>query len=182
MPDNATLRHPLWERQYGETRQAFAAFATYRDMGATRSCARVSEELGKSTTLITRWSARWQWVARTDAWDAEQDQIAREQAAKAIHDMHKRHAQIAAAMTGKIIERLNSLQADDLTPTQAAQWLDIAAKVERVARGEAADRVAVEQSGPGGGPIRQQLDLSDLTDEELDALERIAERTGGSTP
>ena len=35
----------------------------------------------------------------------------------------------------------------------------------------------LQHTGDGGGPIRMRPDLSDLTDEELDALERILGRT-----
>ena len=38
------------------------------------------------------------------------------------------------------------------------------------------DRATMEHTGPGGGPIRVRPDLSKLTDEELDALERILGR------
>ena len=48
----------LWERQDGETAQAFQAFAEYRDMGAERSLAKVAQKLGKSKPLMERWSSR----------------------------------------------------------------------------------------------------------------------------
>jgi len=38
----------VWDRQPGESPPAFAAFALYRDMGVSRSSARVGQEFGKS--------------------------------------------------------------------------------------------------------------------------------------
>lgn len=74
------MNDPLpWERQKGESRQAFRAFAAYRDMGPTRSLVTVAQELGRSTTLMERWSVKWRWQDRTAAYDAEQDRIARTQ-------------------------------------------------------------------------------------------------------
>lgn len=46
----------LWERQPGESAQAYEAFAIYRDMGSNRSLRVVAEQLSKSDTLIKRWS------------------------------------------------------------------------------------------------------------------------------
>lgn len=44
-------------------------------------------------------------------------------------------------------------------------------------------RERIEHSGPGGGPLTHKVDLSGLTDEELDLAERLAEkaraRSGG---
>ena len=51
-----------WERQKGETPQAFEAFSIYRDMGSSRSTAKVGRKLGKSKNLMDRWSSRWEWV------------------------------------------------------------------------------------------------------------------------
>ena len=44
-PQNAPPE--VWERQEGETAQAFQAFAAYRDMGAERSLAKVAQKVGK---------------------------------------------------------------------------------------------------------------------------------------
>ena len=53
----------LWERQPGESAQAYEAFAIYRDMGSNRSLRVVAEQLSKSDTLIKRWST---WMIRPD--------------------------------------------------------------------------------------------------------------------
>lgn len=61
--------HP-WDRMKGESRQAYQAFRVYLRLGPlNRSLAATGRELGKSTTLMSRWSARWSWVERTEAHD-----------------------------------------------------------------------------------------------------------------
>ena len=60
-----------WDRRPYESKQAYQAFMVYMDLGLDRSLAATGRELGKSTTLMSRWSARWAWVARTDAYDYE---------------------------------------------------------------------------------------------------------------
>ena len=63
MSEQPKLREP-WVRQYFESHKAFAAFRAYLEMGPDRSLAAVGEQLGKSTALMERWSARWGWVDR----------------------------------------------------------------------------------------------------------------------
>jgi hypothetical protein len=56
-----------------ETDPAFEAFATYRDLGPDRSLKAVAQELGKSASLISRWSVRHSWGSRVRAWDVRLD-------------------------------------------------------------------------------------------------------------
>lgn len=58
-----------WERQAGESAQAFEAKRKYLEMGVSRSCAKVGQALGKSKTLMDRWAAQWHWVATAEDWD-----------------------------------------------------------------------------------------------------------------
>ena len=65
-----------WERQEGESVQAFEAFTLYLEMGGERSLRAVGQKLGKSSTLIERWSATKRWVERAAAYDADLQQKA----------------------------------------------------------------------------------------------------------
>lgn len=56
-----------WERRESESNPAYEAFRAYMRI---RSCAKVALELGKSTTLITRWSSDHDWVARVTEYDS----------------------------------------------------------------------------------------------------------------
>jgi hypothetical protein len=75
----ADVRDP-WERQPKESARAYEAFVAYRDMGPGRAVRAVARELGKSVTLIGRWSSAHHWVERAEAWDAEQDRVRLEEA------------------------------------------------------------------------------------------------------
>lgn len=59
-----------WDQQAGESAEAFAAFRRYAETGPDRSLDAVGRELGKSGSLLSRWSGRWRWVERSRAWDA----------------------------------------------------------------------------------------------------------------
>jgi len=164
----SSTRFP-WERQFGESRKAFEAFTVYRDMGTTRSQERVARELGKSAQLMARWSSRWDWVGRVAAWVDEQDRQNRVSQVEAVQKMNERHASLAAALTGKVIQKLQAMSAKDveaMTPTAMGRLLEVGVKVERQARGEAGEIVSdrVEEA---------DRSLGHLTTEELEELERI---------
>ena len=57
----------IFEQKPDESAKAFEAFNTYLNMGAQRALEAVAQKLGKSKTLMERWSKRHNWVARVDA-------------------------------------------------------------------------------------------------------------------
>lgn len=126
----------LWERQAGESAKAFAGFAHYRDSGPARSLRRTHKEVGASFQTVSRWSVGFRWVARVEAWDAEQDRQWRVDQTVARRRMADRHARIAGGVLNKVIERLQALDASALSPRDLIAWLDTATKVERLALGE----------------------------------------------
>src|ERR1043166_2919076 len=69
-----------FEQQNGESNKAFAAFSLYLSLGPQRSLAAVEQKLAKSHTIISRWSARWDWMARVKAYGAHMAEIERKAA------------------------------------------------------------------------------------------------------
>lgn len=125
-----------WERTTDETPQAWEAFTAYRDLGIARSLAKVGKALGKSTTLIEGWSVRHGWVARVEAWDAEQDRDRRAEHAESLASMTTRHVTVAQKMLDIVTKRLETLRPEDLTPHQLARLARDAVSIERMALGE----------------------------------------------
>ena len=125
-----------WFRQKGESRKAYEAFAVYRDLGIGRSLPKVATHLGKSLELMKRWSARHEWVDRAAAFDANEDfehMVAmREQRLKQrIND-----AKLARLIKQKVVDRMNNLDASELTPKQLIQWFEVGVKIERLCLGD----------------------------------------------
>jgi hypothetical protein len=54
----------MFERQPRESAKAYAAFRAYLESGPERSLAAVAQKLGKSKTMIERWSRKFDWTAR----------------------------------------------------------------------------------------------------------------------
>ncbi len=162
----------LWERQDGESAQAFQAFAEYRDMGPDRSMAKVGQKLGKSTQLMERWSSQWHWTVRADAWDDELDRRSCKELQKGIAEMRKNHVSIAKAMLVKALHALEMIPTDKMTLRDIATTVDVASKLERISRGEATERTEGKQTIAGEVSLNQ-IDLSSISDEELKTLDAI---------
>lgn len=144
-----------WERQPDENPKPFEAFCTYRDMGTERSIRAVAAKLSKSETLIARWSTKNNWVERVAAWDDEQERIERDIAqkeqAREIRKMRKKHADLASAMLIKATKALARIPDDEIKAGDLTRMVDVAAKLERISRGDVGE-VVEERNGGDATP------------------------------
>ena len=67
-----------FEQQEGESDKAFAAFSVYLSLGSERSLAVVSQKLQKSVTMLGRWSSKFDWPGRLQAYGAHLAIVERE--------------------------------------------------------------------------------------------------------
>lgn len=160
------MAEQLWERQDGESSRAYQAFVVYRDLGPERSIDKAIAAAGKARGNRghwQRWSSAFRWVDRAAAWDDEQDRIKRAAQAQAVVEMAERHALIARLALQSLQDWLSD-RADvgKLSWSSASQLLDIAAKIERNARGLGTDGsplVAVRSGTPGSAESGEKLVL-----------------------
>ena len=156
----------LWERQPGESAQAYEAFAIYRDMGSNRSLRVVAEKLSKSYTLIGRWSREKKWGERCRAYDNHLDDKARQEALQKYKKMRTRHIGIALQLQEKALAELKNLPDGSMTPKDIIQFLDKATELERDNRMEEAGVTA------GGKTAEEQEETTlSLADEIAAAYE-----------
>jgi hypothetical protein len=143
--------NPLWERQPGESTQAFAAFVIYRDLGAARSLrASYARQKGvedgpelRANGRLYAWSADHNWVERAAAWDAEQDRIRRQAHQEEVAAMSRRHVQVARLFQNQVVKRFQALTDNEvmaLKPFELAKFFELAVKVEREALGQHDER------------------------------------------
>jgi hypothetical protein len=166
--------HEPWERLTEETPQAFQAFAVYRDLGLTRSAAKVAKELGKSQTIISRWSSANSWVIRAEMWDREQDRVRLLAQVEESRRMGERHADLGVKLLDKALIKLASMskaEAKRMSIHQLVWLVRAGSQLERRARGEP-DRVLAVTGGSDGDPTP----LDALTEAEIDAQLQMATR------
>ena len=150
----------LWERQPGESSQAFDAFSHYRDMGGERSIRAVAEKLHKSSQLLGRWSRTWFWVERCRAYDNELSRKAEAQAIRDLSSMRKRQIRLAMQMQEKALAALEALDATELDANEIVKLIVEGAKLEGGNRHEEAGivpQVHVRYSNDGETTSSQLL-------------------------
>lgn len=172
-PSEDSLVEP-WERQSKESPQAYEAFATYRDLGITRSQAKVCQQLGKSRALICEWAASWGWVERVRAYEAaiEREIIAKKNAE--IIAMRSRHAEAARLMITKAFDRLKDIEVDTLPIDEVRKYLTAAIKLERMALGE--PETIVENRETFSDP-QESVDPRDELTRLLDGIKKRSRET-----
>ena len=138
MTADDTDRQP-WDMRDDETAKAFGAFTAYRDMGSSRSLRRLAESGNNAASNLrqmAKWSGEHDWPDRAAAWDRHVDREVQDDQVEAIKIMRRRHAAIAAGALAKVGARISTIDADRLTVNETARLMEVAYKMERIARGE----------------------------------------------
>lgn len=143
-----------WEQQEGETSRAYEAFCVYRDLGPNRSISKTGKKLGKNLTTIGEWSSANDWVKRCQAWDSEQDRIARQAQLDEIVKMRKRHAKIAETALEKVLKALASMDPEEMSNADITRMMDTASKLERISRGDVGDVIEERDGGEALDPVQ----------------------------
>jgi hypothetical protein len=156
-------RGEAWEHQPGESAPAFEAFVAYRDMGPSRSTAKVARSLGKSKALIDGWSSKHSWGIRVHAYDANVDREhlldMRELRRKAM----KRNATSAALALQKFGQAVAAIDVNKVKAADIAAIARVAVQMEQ--------QVYAAAALPSGGAVSASgaVDadtIAGMTDEE----------------
>jgi hypothetical protein len=164
-----------YTQQPGEGAKAYAAFKHYLDLGVSRSVATVARQRGKSVSLHTRWSARWQWIERARNYDMQADRRRNEQRDKELQqqavDWASRMNQTrerAWRLSEKLIEKAEAMMAFPLATTTSAdkqtiihpakwsssdvaRYIEVAQKLSNLCTGLPTEHH--EHTGPEGAPL-----------------------------
>ena len=189
----------LWERQPGETANTFGYFVIYRDMRypkatdgtavtdgtvpyTKRSLRKVAEITGVDLRQIMRHNEKGSWQKRVEAYDAHVDRTVREANEAAIRKMTQEHALLAQQMIRKATKRLLTIPEDQISAAELVRMVDVAVKVERLSRGESTENQAVTHNGEVEVKRETGLDLSGLSNEELEQFEQLIAKINGGGP
>lgn len=124
----------LWERQRGESTQAFEGKWLYIRLGQSRSIRQVARQMSRSQSQVSGWSKRWEWVRTAEAWEIEQDRVRVEEARRVMAEKARAEAEKWARRADKLPDMMFLVCADtyrDLVEARkAAKSDDPAQKVE----------------------------------------------------
>lgn len=155
-----------WQRWDNEPEKAWRVFTIYRGMGPRRSIRKAAQEYyggGESTVKarsLERLSSKWQWVERCRAFDDYEDHQKLLARREAIEKMEERHASIAVQAQVKALERLNTIDPNNLSSMDVLRYLVEAIKLERLARGVTTSRDEIP--GTNGNPMQLAPTVEDL--------------------
>ncbi len=138
-----------WDKQEGETPKSYAAFCEYRNMGPSRSFSKLAEiylekeyikttsklhqnqaKLSSRIRQLANWSSRYNWVARVESWDLEQDRIARAEQEQTVKDMKQRLADQAMLIQTKGLQKMIDLDPIELSRREALDYFVKGAEIE----------------------------------------------------
>ena len=151
-------RRQLWERQVGESTKAYSAFQKYLNLSSRRTLREVAELSHCSGQNIARWSRRWFWVARVQAYDVIEEEKFREQMSRDRLSMRRRQIalgiacqNIAAHGVREFQAKVASGQALNLGAQEIKDLLAIGSQLEGKGMGEQKDsrytKIVVHFSG-----------------------------------
>lgn len=152
-PVTGEAKDQPWLRWPDEPENDYARFQCYRDLPPPRrtleNACRVyrgdpyaGDEVRENVRVPASWKGllvKWRWndrCARFDIWkEKSQLEAERDGTLEAWREMGERHAREAMALQQKALERLRSLNPQELSAAEVRQFLVQAATLERLARG-----------------------------------------------
>ena len=172
-----------WERQPSESAQAFRAFASFRDLGATRTVSDAYRsqtgrpQAKRAPSWWTGWSAKFEWRPRAFAWDAELDRRGREAKIGAIQEMNRRQAEMGremqrlAGMALRVMRPITTETIDEngqvirvlkteITPQALVALAKIGVELERLAMGQATERIDMQVIEEQAEELAQRFGLT----------------------
>jgi hypothetical protein len=195
MPVSEPLKSEPWLRWKQETALQYEAFTIYRNLPPKiRSLSRTAYIRRKgpppdgasaseistrvNPTMESRWSTRYRWKDRVEAFDAELERGRIREMQKgqldAYREMGDRHAREAVALQAKAVARLQRLDPDELSAAEVRQFIVAAATLERLSRGASIQDMAEAQKVANSGrPITARIEYVDDWRGDRERLERL---------
>ncbi|KUN37690.1 hypothetical protein AQJ30_15510 [Streptomyces longwoodensis] len=136
-----------WERQPGESAHKHGQFATYRDLGRTRTLTEAAQRLTLAYGHVRNLAAWFRWRERVEAYDRHLD---RQYEAMWLEERRKaaeNDAKILGAAVGKLVGRLQTLRPEELSPGDFIRLMDVAMRHRRVLFGDPTQTIAVTGEG-----------------------------------
>lgn len=142
-----------WDQQPGESAAMYSRYTAYQNLGRARTVRTIADQWGKSTKYLHQVAWRYQWKTRARAFDDEQDRLFMEQLSAERRRMVDEHLKLSRGMLAKVARRLQTLDADELSPADIHRWAATLTQIQARVLGEPTQTVAVQGGGAGAPPI-----------------------------
>ncbi len=118
------------------------AFEHYYGLGPGRSYQAVADEYGVTKRAVTDLARREGWSERLRAIEKEARERSDAKLVETLEEMNDRHLKLVRVVQVRAIEAMKAMPI--ATAMEAARALDMTIKQERLIRGEATDRAALQ--------------------------------------
>lgn len=130
----------LWDKREDESAKAYEWFCRYRDMGTDRSHDKLHQKYSESTSkksVTLRWSSKYAWVERAEAYDAHLEAIKRKANEDRVRKTAEEHIDLADRIMEMLLRMLPQLEDGGIKPTEWKNLAEFAVKTKRDALGVA---------------------------------------------
>ncbi len=177
------IEFPIWKKQPGETIPSYQWFCLYMDEklsgGSYKS---LVEKKGKKPgyrNVLEQWATKFRWAERIDAYQKNLWDIDRKAQEKARQEMAERQANIGVLLQQRAAIALKGIPDNlDNDAELALKYLEVGAKIERIARG--GDTLKIDATLGGRMALTDEepaeLDVSQLTTEEWETYKALSEK------
>lgn len=144
-----------WERQPGESQRKHGQFVTFRDLGRTRTLTEAAQRLTLAYGHVRNLASEFRWRERVEAYDSHLD---RQYEAMWLQERRKAaetDAKILGAAIGKLAQRLQTINAAEMSVGDFIRLMDVAMRHRRVLFGDPTETIAV--TGDGANPLAQSF-------------------------
>lgn len=143
MSDDIELYAPApWERQSTEEWKEYEWFCKWRDsLPGDRRITTFSRNINSSPATVKKVMERNQWEKRFNLYRQKLQEEKNELDEIDRQEMYKRHASLSLQLQNKLVDAIDNINHEDLSPRDIATWLDIAVKVDRLSKGESTSNV-----------------------------------------
>jgi hypothetical protein len=131
-----------WERLTGESSLAFAAFCSFRDLGAERNIRKAVENTEQDTDkrmkryrVWLNWSTQYRWKERAADYDRYIERLKQTELRKTIEAQGEKHREVTGKMLDVVSKKLDTMNPADLSQSAVTEWVQTAIKAEREAAG-----------------------------------------------
>jgi hypothetical protein len=186
-----------WLKQKNETAKAYAAFQVYLELGKERTIDSAHTQatghqntVKRSSRAWLRWSSKYNWVARANAYDEHliilQMQHAEEETKrKATATLARREKLLQAELelAARLLDRARKILEKDLkncSYSDAARMVETADKILRLSADMATEKVTLEVNKMTDAKIDHFLELLERKLDEhtyLNVLEALSEKS-----
>lgn len=106
-----------WEQQENESPEAYEAWTTYLDMGPERNIRAVALKLGKSDTLVFRWSGPQMhgWQARLRAWNRHEARVVNERVVLGKAAQREKQIKIGSNLQVQALKKLTAMSPEEIS-------------------------------------------------------------------